>query len=143
MVLIRKDRGGSGVGLYWWENDGDVVDVVDIQIAEELLCHPGFVDVSVLQSTGVSESTLDQAEKDETVAVPEEDNARPVGNPDDITGTGSGTHINLDITGDPEKILEWVDASKERAEAALKAERRKGFGARKPLVEELKKIVEA
>jgi len=39
-VWLRKERGGSGVGPYWWPEDGTVTEVADEGLAAELLAIP-------------------------------------------------------------------------------------------------------
>ena len=40
MTWLRKDKGGSGVGEWWWPEDGAVVEVADERIAADLLAIP-------------------------------------------------------------------------------------------------------
>ena len=39
-MWLKKERGGSGVGEWWWPEDGSVVDVADEALAAALLAIP-------------------------------------------------------------------------------------------------------
>lgn len=45
MPFIRKDKAGSCPG-HSWEHDGDVVEVDDLALVDDLLAIPGFSEVA-------------------------------------------------------------------------------------------------
>lgn len=143
MALIRKEQGQAGVGPYWWENDGDVVEILDPQLIEEILLHPGFSDVS---PTGHETSTpveLSTPETDETSTgdlgseeEPAEDDAEASADP---ALDGEMPEVGASI----QRILAWVGDDSQRAGQALIAESGRGVAAsRTTLVAALKEITE-
>lgn len=110
-MRLRKEVGQSGIAGYWWENDGDVVEV-PWDFGAELLA---------LKGAGFSEASDDEPE-------PETGGYDP-GLPGDVP---DGTAL---------QILDWVGVDAARAGAALKAERGKGTEARTSLIAKLEKLV--
>lgn len=39
-MWLKKDKGGSGVGEWWWPEDGAVIEVTDPAVAAALLAIP-------------------------------------------------------------------------------------------------------
>lgn len=124
MAHIRKEQGQSGVGQYWWAENGDVVEVHEPWLVEDLLRHPGFSDVS---PTGHEDTPEPAAEE------PAES---PVGATEDVPPSESMPAIESPMAN----ILAWVGTDRTRADMALQAEEARGFQSRPTLIAALEKI---
>ena len=116
-IWLRKETGQSGIAGYWWENDGDAVEV------------PWELGVNLL---GLKGAGFSQVPDDEVV----EDSDQSVD-----TETGYDPGLPGDVpTGTAAEILDWVGADSGRAEAALQAEKGRGGDARTSLIAKLEKL---
>jgi hypothetical protein len=66
MTFLKKAQGGSQIGAYTWEKDGDVVDVEEVT-ATALLAIPG-ADFTVVTGTEAPAATETPAATDEAPA---------------------------------------------------------------------------
>lgn len=132
-MLLRKEQGGTGIGDYFWDKDGDVVEVPD-SLGYELLAIKGGGFTEVPPHEAKHESNVDW---------------RPVETEDGSVledGEESGPAVDLDGDGVPDgtanQIMDWVGEDPARAAAALAAEEAKGDAARSSLITKLARLTE-
>jgi hypothetical protein len=146
MALIRKAQGGSGFGDYWWERDGDAVEV-DGPTADEILRlrGAGFSLVSDVLADSTEEPPIWASsvrdEPAETVAeAPTED---PEGDPMDGAEVVADDDASDVPAGSVASIVAWVGADVDRARAALAAEADRRIEMRPTLVQQMNAIIDA
>lgn len=111
MVFLKKEQGNVDIGVYRWENDGDVVEVDEV-LGGQLLTIKGH---------DFTEMPTDyQPEPDEPAV--------------DLDGDGVPD-------GTANQVMQWVGEDKERALQALLAEKGRGNEARSSLIARLEKAI--
>lgn len=124
-MKIGKRQGGASIGLYVWENDGDVVEVPS-DMALELLALKNTDHFLVDETENVDQGEIRPAEIH--AADPTEAGAGdPKGPEIDPILRATQDVLPADerppIRGSVASIVEWVGTDKIRAAAALRAER--------------------
>lgn len=116
-MFLRKEIGQSGVAGFWWEHDGDVVEVPwDLGVSLLGLRGAGFSQVEVPVVARLQDAPVEVP----TVEV--------------VTGSG-GVPLGTAV-----EVLDWVGTDKGRAAAALVVERGRGVDARSSLVAKLERL---
>ena len=159
-MKIRKEQGGSGIGKYFWINDGDVVDV-PYEMGMELLALKGtdlsFVDETEFANSEIAKinsisEPIDDLQDDrpaENVMEPliEDAEGDPVADEDDPLQKAvqdvSPADEPVPVKESVANIIAWVGTNKIRAEAAIRAERDYRREPRPSLIQQLQQIAQS
>jgi hypothetical protein len=114
LMRVRKEVGQSGISDYWWENDGDVVEV------------PWDLGAELISLKGAGFTEVRDEETDQSVTTQSDFDPGLAG--DVPVGTAAD-------------VLDWVGADKDRAVAALDAEKGRGSDGRTSLIAKLEKML--